>query len=449
MKLSRRMTKRDIDAMVYRGEQRTYPSGKVGWTQDFRWCPDLDGFGVQVFPTGRVSFVIRFARGRRDGRRVLGQYGRDLTLEQARRKAREVFAEVAKGASPPASRRLPGTSERMTVAAVVERYLAWAGSSKRPRRPKRSSTIRNERLFLCAHVVPTIGNLDIRRVEAGDIEKVRGLLADRPTSWAQVRALLSSSFKYAANEEKLDVGNLALEVPLLPLPEDRDRSLSRDEIRRLGKALRDLEDRFPRPVAAVRLLLLTGLRKREVLDLRWSDVDAERGLIRIRASKTGARDAPLTEPAAELLAGIPRDAGSEFVFPGRDGRPLQRIERAWREIRAEAGLPDLRIHDLRHVHGSRAGDANLSPFVVAGMLGHRQVSTTERYVRVRDEVRRGTELVAGDLARALEGASEESEDEPGDPKPELDVLQRLVAELPPERKAEALRRIADLLIDPA
>ena len=132
------------------------------------------------------------------------------------------------------------------------------------------------------------------------------------------------------------------------------------------------------PVAAIRLLALTGARRSEISQLRWRSVDLDRGLLMLDDSKTGEK-ADLSKPAAaiEIFAGLPRVVGNDFVIAGgKAGRPFVGIDKIWDRVRASAGLPDVRLHDLRHSYASVGAGASLGLPIIGKLLGHTQPSTT-------------------------------------------------------------------------
>jgi integrase len=159
----------------------------------------------------------------------------------------------------------------------------------------------------------------------------------------------------------------------------------------------------PHVIAAVRLLLFTGCRLGEVLTLRWEDVDFERGLLHLPDSKTGAKTVALAAPALQVLAEAPRLKGNPYVMPGEKvGRPWQDMQRPWRRIRARAGLPDVRLHDLRHSFASVGAAAGLGLPIIGALLGHTQAATTHRYAHLAaDPLKEAADVIAGKIAQAL------------------------------------------------
>ena len=148
--------------------------------------------------------------------------------------------------------------------------------------------------------------------------------------------------------------------------------------------------------AAIRLLVLTGCRRNEILGLRWEDLDFEAGEMRLMDSKTGARVVPMPPPAAKVLEGLTRVPGNPWVFPGRKkGTGQRNINDSWGRVRKRAGLDDVRLHDLRHSYASRALALGEGLPMIGKLLGHTKVRTTARYAHLaRDSVRASTAKVA-------------------------------------------------------
>ena len=188
----------------------------------------------------------------------------------------------------------------------------------------------------------------------------------------------------------------------------RERFLSEVEIARLGSALAtaDREASPPSAIAAIRLLILTGARKSEILTLEWRSVRLDRMLLELPDSKTGAKVIYLNAPAAQLLSNLPRIAGNPYVLPGeRAGGHIVAIEKTWCRVRSEAGLDDVRIHDLRHSYAAVGAAAGFSLPLIGALLGHSEVATTQRYAHLADDpVRRANEAIGARIAAALQGA---------------------------------------------
>ena len=157
--------------------------------------------------------------------------------------------------------------------------------------------------------------------------------------------------------------------------------------------------------AGIRLLLLTGCRKNDILSLRWDRVDLEAKEIELADSKTGPRTASLSPTAVGVLASVPRVAGNPYVIPGRrDGTHMCNLDDPWRTIRKRAGLDGLRLHDCRHSFASRALALGESLPMIGRLLGHSRVETTARYAHLaKDSVREAASRIADSIAADVLG----------------------------------------------
>lgn len=186
----------------------------------------------------------------------------------------------------------------------------------------------------------------------------------------------------------------------------RRRYLSTAELGRLGEALAAFETEggvSPHPIAAIRLLLLTGARLGEILTLRWNYVDRERGCLKLPDSKTGAKEIHLNEAAFAVLDAMPRELDNPYVIVGqRSGGHLVNLEKPWQRVRARAGLDDVRLHDLRHSFASIGAGAGLGLPMIGALLGHTQAATTARYAHLAvDPLRAANELIGQQLSALL------------------------------------------------
>ncbi len=185
----------------------------------------------------------------------------------------------------------------------------------------------------------------------------------------------------------------------------RGREISPDELQRIGTALDNEQQHRPDAIdtiIAIRLLLLTGARRREITNLRWDEVDLNGGHIRLEDSKTGRRDIALGTTALQILASLPRT--HERVFPAHTHEVGYAIQYTWKRVLRTAGVRDLRLHDCRHHFVTRGLSANYSEALVGRAVGHRSAATTRRYSHMSiDPVREVTERMDAEMAAALEG----------------------------------------------
>jgi integrase len=375
----------------------------------YAWDNRIAGFGVKVTPRGARVYVLKYRAGRLQRWMTLGRHA-EITAEQARAKAIMLRGSIA-GGTDPARSRDEGAAEP-TVDDLANRYLEqYATPYKKP------SSVEEDRRNLERHVRPALGRMRVGEVTRQDILKLHHRLRATPIAANRVAALLSKTFSLA--EEwgiRPEGSNPARHIKKFA-ERSHKRFLSASELQRLGKALTEAEAEGEQPsgINAIRLLILTGCRRAEILTLGWSAVDLDRGCLRLSGSKTGEKVVPLGAPALELLANLPRFVNSPFVFPAvRHTAPGGKrrvgaghfvgIERVWGRVRSRAGLGDIRLHDLRHTFASHAVMGGTTLPVIGALLGHRQPATTARYAHLADDpLRSAANRVAGAIAGAMKG----------------------------------------------
>ncbi len=330
---------------------------------------------------------------------AVGRHG-VIHAEEARKRAALVIARVKAGEEAVPEPMKPAGGP--TVAELAERYLAEYVSVRcKPR------TVKTVRSVVRRHIVPILGKLPLAAVERAHVAELHGRLSATPAAANQAVRALSAMYKLAESWELAPDG---LSNPCRAIAEypgrRRERFLTEAEFTRLGEALDQVETErgvSASAVAAIRLLLLTGCRKSEILTLRWEEVALEAAELRLSDSKTGARVVSLSEPAVKLLADLPRLPGVPWVIPGRKpGTHLKKLDDAWQSVRSRAGLDDVRLHDLRHSFASRALALGEGLSMIGKLLGHARIETTARYAHLaRDSVRESAERVAASIAADL------------------------------------------------
>lgn len=384
---TRKITKRTIDAL------------KPGDKDAYLWDSELTGFGVKVTPAGTKTYLVQYRLGGRKGRSrrvTIGRHGSPWTADTARTEAKGLLGQVAARQDPAEAR----TRERRdpTVAELCDLYLAEGCATKKV------STLATDKGRIERHIKPLMGRRKVRSITSADVRRFMQDVASGKTA-ADIktkprgRAIVEGGKGAATRTIGLLGGLFSFAVEKGLRPDNpvrgvkrfgdgsRERFLSAAELARLGDALiaAERENESPFVVAAIRLLVLTGARKSEILTLQWKHVDTERSCLRLPDSKTGAKVIPLGAAALEALSGIPRIENNPYVLPGSDGRHFVGLQKAWERIRERAGLEDVRLHDLRHSFASVAVSGGDSLYLVSKVLGHRQVSTTQRYAHLSDD----------------------------------------------------------------
>lgn len=361
------------------------------------WDSELEGFGVRVMPSGRKCYVIRYRTMERVQRKLTLGKSTVLTPDKARELARKAFAQVAEGGDPTKDRRVE--KDAPTIADLQDRYMKeHAGPFKKQKSALLDAA--NWRL----HILPFMGKKKVKDVKRSDILSLHGSLSEKPATANQVLALLSKAFNLCETWEwRARNSNPCHEVRKYKIKE-RELILSPNQIKTLSATLAEMvtSGEITEPMAnLVRLLMLTGCRLREIMCAQRNWVDAERQLLLLPDSKVGQRKIPLSGPSMDIVNNI---ASTEtWLIPGRNpSQPLDSPYKAWRRIKQKAGLPaELRIHDLRHTAGSLGHMAGMSQKEIQIMLGHKQMSTTERYLHgaTGDEA-----IIAAKIGNVIAGA---------------------------------------------
>ena len=362
------------------------------------WDRRLTGFGVRVYPSGTKVYIAQ-ARGPHGTRRIsLGRHGWLGTVE-ARRVAARAISKILGGEEPQAHRF--GTRGGPTVAQAAEKYLTEHVAVH-----CKTRTLEIRETVIRLHILPALGRMPLTAVRLADALTLHHKLASMPTQANVVAITLSQIFRKAQLWGLVPPGtDPGAQVKLYRL-RGRERFLTEVEVERLGRVLEEEHAHgrtLSSAIEAIRLLMLTGCRKNEIIKLRWTDVDLKARELRLRDSKTGPRVVPLSPAAVSLLEGLTQSAEGEWVIPGRKpGRHFTGLGAAWRRLRVRANLQDVRLHDLRHSFASTALALGESLPTIAKLLGHRRIESTARYAHLeRSAVREAAERVAISLAKDI------------------------------------------------
>ncbi len=360
------------------------------------WDRRLAGFGVRVYPSGAKVYIAQ-ARGPTGSKRfTLGRHGL-LRPDEARRLAAGAIGRIVAGQNP-VPQRLGTRHSGPTVAEAAEKYLTeYAAVHCKPR------TVQLRESVIRIHILPAFGRRSLTSVSREDALNLHHRLASTATQANIVLITLSQIFVKSQLWGLVPPGMNPCAQVQLYRQRKRARFLTEAEISRLGRVLEEELERgrtLPSAIAAIRLLLLTGCRKNEILTLRWKAVDFKARELRLRDAKTGPRAVPLSGAAVRLLEGLRRSAASEWVIEGgKPGTHLKKLGNAWRRLRIRADLQDVRLHDLRHSFASSALALGESLPMIGKLLGHRRIESTARYAHLaRGAVREAAERVAGSLA---------------------------------------------------
>lgn len=334
----------------------------------------ISGFVLEVRSSGNKTYSLRY----RDTHGKQRQYrigdSKSISFDQARTVAQTVRARVTLGEDPAAERatlRHVPTLEEF----ARERYIPFVKGYKR--------SWDSDDSFLRNHVLPQFGKQHLDEITRQDVISFhhdRRAKGYAPATANRFIILLRYMFNLAKKWEIPGAEkNPAAGIALLEENNKRERYLTAEETQRLVEAIRKSDN--PQLQYIVPLLLLTGCRKRELLDACWDHFDMPRRLWRIPISKSGkARHVPLSDGVLRLLEQVPRFADCPYVVPNpKSKKPYVSVFCSWNTARKQADMPELRMHDLRHSFASFLINAKRSLYEVQSILGHTQLKTTQRY----------------------------------------------------------------------
>lgn len=394
----------------------------------------IAGFGLRVYPSGAKSWIFEYragSGGRSEAKkRITISRASDLTADEARKQADKLRTLVKTGHDPAAAKAEHRAAP--TVEALGEAFLEEV-------RIKRSEgTYDHYSDLLNRIIIPAVGATKAKDLTHAEMGKLHRAWKDTPFQANRILACVSSMYSWGGRPQvkMVPVGMNPTEGIEKYEEPSRERPLSNDELMRLGDSLRlaetagipwkirvekrsskhlAREDRrvtvqSEHVVAAIRLLMFTGARLREILNLRWDQVDFDRGLLMLNRKHktgrtTGVKTIVLNAPALAVLTELTRFG--QFVIAGEfagtaDEKPRPDIKKAWESIAGHAGIEDLRANDLRHNFASFGVGGGMGLPIVGKLLGHRKASTTERYAHLAaDPLRLASNAIGSGIASAV------------------------------------------------
>lgn len=366
---------------------------KIKGKEFFWWDTELPGFGLRVFASGSRSWFIQFRQRGKQMRITLGRPP-EVRAEEARTLARAQLAKVMLDGLPVAQK-----AKRDNPGATLFRDFAlrfWADYS----RHWKPSTRKGNRARIFKDLTHIFGHLRVDAIRKADVLRWRDSWADRTGAFNRTIPIISVMMGYAEQLGMRPRGSNPCRGTPRYKRKPVDRFLSAREFNRLARTLCDFEESNPIAVQAIRLLIYTGARHGEVVGLRWEWVQPPR--LMLPDSKTGAKIVYLNQQAQAVLDAMPNKAETGLVFPSVRGDKPITLSPIWHEIRRNAALPDVRLHDLRHSFASIAIADGISLVVIGKLLGHALAETTERYAHLADEaIADAAKRISGSLARHL------------------------------------------------
>lgn len=386
-----RFTQRTIEALA------PHPASAASRSAEYSDA-EVVGLRLAVNKAGRKFFYFRFTFNGEKRVIKLGEYGA-MSIPDARKKALEMRADIDAGIDPTVERdRIRGIPTFKDFA--LNDYMEWAKGSKRSWNADLSK--------FNNHLIPKFGNRRLTEITIRDIQLYHAQVRQSHSAGTANRHLsvISKLYKCAIQWGIVE-RNPCAGVKKFQENNARQRFLSPDEIRRLYKAMDDMNGRSVMTIAVLKFLLLTGTRRSEALTARWENIDLERGIWRIPHTKNGrAHHVMLSDEAKALLVKLPRVEGSPWVFPGRD--PSKHVvdpRKCLDQLMDAAGIERIRIHDLRHTFASLCAQSGHDLYLIKQALNHSDIQVTQRYAHLTsDNLRTAVQSVGNIVSQAIQTA---------------------------------------------
>ena len=360
------------------------------------WDDEIKGLGIRVNDKGRKSFILKYRVGQ--GRRSIvrkpniGVFGVMVT-DQARRKAKQWLVKAAEGLDPSEKNK-----SDILIKEFCQEYLIQHAEVKK----KASSTEEDKRLMKLI-IIPAFGKYRLRDITRAMVIKLHHSLKDTPYRANRFVALLSTMMNLAEKWEYRPQNTNPCKYVDRYKEKPREVYLTLDQLESVGQAMRQLQvTESVYVLSAIQMLIVTACRTAEILTLKWEYIDFKSASMKLPDTKTGERTVHLNPTALEILSSLERKL--DYVFASRvQDKRVSTVRHTWMKICKLANITNVRPHDLRHTFASHAVNNGFSLPIIAKMLGHKDLKTTQRYAHLhQDPVNKASDDVSSKIRKVME-----------------------------------------------
>ena len=364
------------------------------------WDNQVKGLGLRISTKGTKAYILSYRVNGRKRQATLARAS-EISLKRVREIAGGQLVRIRAGEADPLESKRKA-KEAPTVDDGLQRFFDEFAPARIKMGRLSPRTLKDYRWQASRFLEPSLGKLKIADVKRDHVERMVASLPKtlRNRTLAFVSRLFNQFERWGWRPQQT---NPAYGIERAR-EEARDRVLSPSEMEELAKALKLFEGQHPVSVAVIRFAALTGLRIGEVLGIKWEHVDFEMGKLVLPQTKTGRRVHDLPEPALALLAEIPRSGQWTFTNTGKSATIYRTVRRHFMEIVTEAGIEDVRLHDLRRTVMTRAAASGVGTHVLRDLLGHKSTAMADRYIRaLGNPVKEAREQVGAEMAAMMGG----------------------------------------------
>jgi len=360
------------------------------------WDDEIKGFGCRILPSGRRTYVFHYTSPvtRKYSYLKIGVHG-NFTVDLARDKAKKWCADIAQDIDPKEQKKTKIVEQQKSILFAdfwqifTEKYIL---------QHHKPSTIRANKSRIKNNILPFLGTKKIADIKRQDILAFKDSLSHVKGNCTKCLRLLTTAFEQAELWGYRDQNSNPCKGVAKYPDKKMERFLTDNELKKLEEVLlsQSSSNTSPYSLAAIWMLLFTGSRRNEALTLKWEDVHLEDGYFYLKDSKVGVRTIVLNDKAKQILTSLLKQEGNPYVFCGKfPGTCLQDVKRAWQKVRKLAGIPDVRVHDIRHSFASFALKKGVDLYTVSKLLGHKNIATTTRYAHLElEHLKKATNKVA-------------------------------------------------------